>query len=110
MALVHQDGLRLPLPGTSVTANEELQRLRYANALRWIYTVSSMHYMGAAFDPEHMRRLGNIAADALGGRDLPDHDEVMRNARKKARKRADRLSQMLDEADMQHAREDGEPQ
>ena len=38
---------------------------RYRNALLWIRTIAGMHYFGDAFNPEHMRALANLAADAL---------------------------------------------
>lgn len=41
------------------------------NALEQIRRIASLHYLGGAFDPEHMRTLANIAADALNGRDIP---------------------------------------
>lgn len=62
---------------------------RHQNALKWIRHIAGMHYFGGAFDPEHMRDLANLAADALAGsRDLPDFDE----AQKRSRKRAARLA------------------
>ena len=65
---------------------------RYRNALQWIRLITGMHYFGGAFDPEHMRNLANIAADALAGtRDLPDFDESQKRARRRARKLAARL-------------------
>jgi hypothetical protein len=53
-----------------------------------------LHYFGDAFDPEHMRRIANLAAEALdlhSGKDFPDYDEAMEKARTKARDLADSL-------------------
>ena len=41
---------------------------RCRNALLWIRTIAGMHYFGGAFDPEHMRSIANLAADALGAK------------------------------------------
>lgn len=55
---------------------------RYMNALKWIQASAGLHYFGGAFDPEHMRDIGNMAADALSGRrDLPDYEEKMEKSR-----------------------------
>lgn len=68
---------------------------RCENALKWIRTVALMHYLGGAFDPEHMRDIANMAADALGGlRELPDCDMVTAGAREKARKQAAMFSKL----------------
>lgn len=45
------------------------------NALDLIYRLASLHYIGGAFDPEHMRGLANIAADALAGKTVPPPPE-----------------------------------
>ena len=65
---------------------------RYRNALLWIRTIAGMHYFGDAFNPEHMRALANLAADALDGKDAPDFEERMADAKQRAREMADRLS------------------
>ena len=64
---------------------------RYRNALLWIRTIAGMHYFGGAFDPEHMRALANLAANALAGRDLPDFEERMAEGKRRAREMADAL-------------------
>ena len=75
----------------------ETPELRNENALKWIRLIAGMHYFGGAFEPEHMRGIANIAADALTGkRDLPDFDESMARSEKKARKWADQLQAMFD--------------
>lgn len=52
------------------------------NALKWISHLSALHYLGAAFDPEHMLDISRLARDALSGvSTLPDFDESMANAR-----------------------------
>ena len=84
---------------------------RYENSLEWIRYLAGLHYMGDAFDPEHMRALANIAADALNynfksedstefeddGKFLPAFEESTEKAKKKARKLADKLHLELDE-------------
>jgi hypothetical protein len=74
---------------------------RYRNALLWIRTIAGMHYFGDAFDPEHMRVLANLAANALGGKDIPDFEERMAEGKRRAREMADALGIELvgDEAD-----------
>jgi len=66
---------------------------RYRNALLWVRTIAGMHYFGGAFDPEHMRDIANLAANALDGKDLPDCEERMRAARARAREMAERFGQ-----------------
>jgi hypothetical protein len=67
------------------------QEYRYENALKWIRTVAGMHYFGGAFEPEHMRALGNMAADALAGRTVKDFEEAMDASKQKASEWAARL-------------------
>lgn len=64
---------------------------RYRNALLWIRTIAGMHYFGGAFDPEHMRGLANLAADALDGKDVPDFEDRMADAKAYAREMAEAL-------------------
>lgn len=55
----------------------------YRNALETIRRVAMLHYIGGAFEPEHMRTLVNIAADALEDRRIPeplDREEIQRKA------------------------------
>lgn len=57
------------------------------NALERIRTIAGLHYFGGAYDPEHMRVLANLAADALDGREIPpmpDREEMMRRGRELA--------------------------
>jgi hypothetical protein len=70
---------------------------RYRNALLWVRTIAGMHYLGGAFEPEHMRDLANLAANALTGRDLADFEESAVKARKKAAKWAERFGRELAE-------------
>ena len=70
---------------------------RYRNALLWIRTIAGMHYFGGAFDPEHMRSIANLAANALDGKDLPDCEERIRAARARAREMAAKWSEMFDD-------------
>jgi hypothetical protein len=70
---------------------------RYENALLWIRHLATLHYLGDAFDPEHMRTLANIAANVLTEDarfrtdDLPDFEQ----ARDEARAEAERLSELF---------------
>jgi hypothetical protein len=68
---------------------------RYQNALKWLRSLAGLHYMGGAFDPEHMRDLANIAADALAGRNLADWEDAMEGAQERARKWAGEMSGLL---------------
>lgn len=78
----------------------ETPESRYLNALKWIRHIAGMHYFGGAFDPEHMRGLANIAADAMmespSRRTLPDWDEAMAKAQKKASKWAAKMQETFD--------------
>lgn len=40
-------------------------------ALEFIRRAAWVHYIGGAFDPEHMRDIANLAADALCGTPMP---------------------------------------
>ena len=64
---------------------------RYRNGLLWIRHIAGLHYFGAAFDPEHMRDLANVAANLLDGKDLPDYGERMAAAQERAREMAERF-------------------
>lgn len=70
---------------------------RYRNALLWVRTVAGMHYFGGAFEPEHMRDLANLAANALDGTDLPDCEEQTRAAQARARDAARRFGREMAE-------------
>ena len=75
---------------------------RYRRALLWIRHTAGLHYFGGAFEPEHMRDLANIAADALDLRwgagthgrlrkDLPDYEAAMERAMARGREMAAKL-------------------
>jgi len=64
------------------TAMDEIDRLR--SALKWIRQVATVHYIGGAFDPEHMGELANMATDALNGEPVIDYDAAMERAKVKA--------------------------
>lgn len=81
-----------------VTVPADPPEYRYENALKWIRLITGLHYFGGAFEPEHMRSLANLAADALSGdRDLPDFEEAQAKTQERARKMADRLQAVMDE-------------
>jgi hypothetical protein len=78
---------KIPAP----TREEQL-----ANTLKWIRMITGMHYFGGAFEPEHMRELANMAADALAGRlKYIDYDEAMERAQERAREMAESFAKML---------------
>jgi hypothetical protein len=72
---------------------------RLAAALKWIRFEAGLHYLGQAFDPEHMRSIANMAADALGNRapELPDFDEAMKEAQAEGARLAQELAAYVDE-------------
>jgi hypothetical protein len=73
---------------------------RYENALKWIRLITGLHYFGGAFEPEHMRNLANIAADALAGtRDLPDFDEAQERSKRWASEMAEKYGMMFTDGD-----------
>ncbi len=57
----------------------------YRRALQRLRFIAGLHYMGGAFEPEHMRDLANIAADALADTEIPpmpDPEAVKTKVRK----------------------------
>lgn len=56
----------------------------YVSVLQWIHQTATMHWLGDAFDPEHMRNLANLAAAAIRGEPIADHEEAMAQARERA--------------------------
>jgi hypothetical protein len=56
----------------------------YISALEWIRFTASMHYIGDAFDPVHMRELANFAIAALRGEPITDYDQATARAKEKA--------------------------
>jgi len=87
------------------------QAYRHENALKWIRLITGLHYFGDAFNPEHMRDLANIAADALAGtKDLPDFEESQEKSRERAAEMAEFFSAMFarDEADEKRREQEAE--
>lgn len=82
-------------------SSQELRIYHLENTLRWIRMQAGLHYLGGAFEPEHMRSLCNLAADALHpeGRvkPLPDFEEAMAKAQEAAREWADQMSLMIED-------------
>lgn len=79
-------------------AQEDNHALR--NALMWIRLQAGLHYMGQAFDPEHMRGLANLAADALlptwdAQARLPDYEKTMRRAQRRGVKLAEKMARLV---------------
>lgn len=63
----------------------------FYNALDQIKAIATLHYIGGAFDPEHMRTLAIIAADAMNGREIPpvpDAYEIREQGRRLAEEHA----------------------
>ena len=58
----------------------------YQSALQWIRFVATAHYIGDAFDPEHMRELANLATGALRGDPVTDYDAATERAQHEARR------------------------
>jgi hypothetical protein len=79
------------------------------NALKWLRQVALLHYMGGAFEPEHMRDIANVAAKVIGGKALPDYDLAMARSREKADALYDRVFRpRLDpDEDVKEDEEDG---
>lgn len=82
------------------------------NALKWIRLQAGLHYMGAAFEPEHMRTLANLAADALtpewlSEKVLPDFDKVMRKARKRGERMAEEMNLLAQRVNEEEEETDG---
>lgn len=53
------------------------------NALEHIRVAAALHYVGGAFDPEHMRGICNLAVAALNGESippLPDPEQIRSGA------------------------------
>jgi len=93
--------------------DERIHKLE--NALRWIRLQAGIHYYGEAFEPEHMRAIANMAADALSNVPLdvivPDYYEVMGDTIDKALDEADKLWEVLghkisEELDGEHTKDD----
>jgi hypothetical protein len=79
----------------TATERRAAPEYRCLNALKWIRMIAGMHYFGGAFDPEHMRSLANVAANAIDGRDIPDFEESMEKAQERASKWAEELGLSL---------------
>lgn len=84
---------------------------RYRNALLWIRMIAGLHYFGDAFDPEHMRDLANLAANALDlgpqSRDISDFETRMAAAKQRAREMAAALGfELADDKDDEAGREE----
>jgi hypothetical protein len=71
----------------------ELDNLR--NALDHIRSAASLHYLGAAFEPEHMRGIANLCIDALNGEDIPPMPDL-HEIRARAAAFAEGLEQLWD--------------
>jgi hypothetical protein len=77
---------------------------RYENALLWVRHLALLHYLGEAFDPEHMRTVANIAANALADdrfrvEALPDYEETSRAAQAEAERLSAVFAAAIDKPD-----------
>lgn len=66
------------------------------NALLWIRYRANLHYMGQAFDPEHMRDLADLASRALNGEQMPDYEAAVTEARANAEKWAEQMRELAE--------------
>jgi len=62
------------LPAGSVISAD--QQAGFYRALSHISRLAGLHYVGGAFEPEHMRLIADLAADALAGRPIPPPVDV----------------------------------
>lgn len=90
-------------PETITVVVSEMQAIvrhnaRLTNVLEWIRFQATLHYIGQAFEPEHMRAIGNLAADALDGRlvDLPDYREAMEQAEERGKELHEQLEAWME--------------
>jgi hypothetical protein len=92
-----------------VAVSQEGEAARLRNALAWVRHVAGLHYLGGAFEPEHMRDLANLATAALQGKELPDYEEAMEEGRQKAEQWAHLFATWADGAeDEEDERLDGQ--
>lgn len=56
----------------------------YVSVLHWIHQTATMHWLGDAFDPVHMRNLADLAATAIRGEPIMSYEEAMVEARERA--------------------------
>jgi hypothetical protein len=57
----------------------------YNSALHWIRYTATIHYLGDAFEPVHMREIANFAAAALRGEPVADYQKATAEAKEKAK-------------------------
>lgn len=79
-----------------MTSDPTTRLTNYYNALEQIRIIASLHYLGGAFDPEHMRTLATIAVDALNGREIPPVPEVTDEVRQKCIEQAQEYARWVD--------------
>lgn len=61
------------------------------DALRWIRHIANIHYLGQAFDPEHMAAISEFADGALRGEPVPDFAQAMVEAKNRAKVLAEEI-------------------
>jgi hypothetical protein len=72
------------------------QIVSHENALKWIAYIAWVHYSGGAFDPQHMKSIQWLAADALAGKPMVDYDVSMSESRKEGERRWKEIQQYID--------------
>lgn len=75
-------------------ASDQERIHRLETALKWIRFQAGLHYLGGAFEPEHMRALANMAADGLSHDPIPDLSDF-EEAMEIAREEGDRIAAEL---------------
>ena len=64
----------------------ELKRLR--DALYWVRMQAMVHYVGQAFEPQHMKEIVDLADNALDGGPVPDYRQSVEEAQRRAKEMA----------------------
>lgn len=67
---------------------------RLKNGLRWIGHLAGTHYLGGAFDPEHMKAIADLCEEVIGGRVFEDFDTAAADALRRGRERHQRWVRM----------------
>ena len=67
------------------------------NTLEWIGHLARTHYLGGAFDPEHMRAIANLTVDGLTGKELPNFQDSMKAALEHGKKQWEELQYLIDD-------------
>ena len=86
-------------------SREDLDPRYLANALEHIRRMAWMHFIGDAFDPEHMHAISAVAAQALCGQPIDSPvDMTAPEFRRMAAEQADQWTALCDDAVVTQAR------